>query len=48
MPTVLSHPGRVIAALAALGALTLATPSHAQSTTQSQPQRQVAAKATPD
>ena len=48
MPTVITHPGRVIAALAALGALVLAAPSHAQGTTPSQPQRQVAAKATPD
>ncbi len=55
MPTVTAPPGRVIAALATLGALILATPSHAQGTApaatpptgQAQPQQKVAAKPAP-
>jgi hypothetical protein len=48
--TFLDHPGRLIAAAAALGALVLAAPGHAQtaSSSSSQPQRQVAAKASTD
>jgi hypothetical protein len=52
MRSLLIQPGRVIAATAALGALILAAPSHAQTTSQAptaQTQRQVAAKpAAPD